>query len=132
MHEKWQRHIDFIREHVDAMPPGEMAAVLGVSEHDLRLFMHRSRLFPRREGRRNLLLEMLEARFGRPEYFRPTRDFYRAVGIGQRRWWQLYRGEQPLTETEYRNLASHLGVSLQDAFEMRQLTLLDDVHFGTK
>ena len=132
MYEKWQKHVDFIREHMNTMPPGEMAAALGVDEHDLKWFMHRCRLFPRRVGRRNLLLEMLEARFGRLEYFRPTRGFYQAVGIGQRRWWQLYRGERSLTETEYRNLASHLGVSLNDAFDMRQLSLLDDVHFGTK
>lgn len=131
MHEKWLRHIDFIRENIDSMTFEDMADAIGVSTYNLKLFLHQNKIF-RKQAHRNLLLEMLTLKFGKPEYFHPNKEFYKAVGIGQRRFWQLYRGEKAVTEKEYQNLALHFGVSLKDAFEMRQLSLLDDVHFRTR
>jgi len=62
-------------------------------------------------------------KFVYPEYFMPTHRFFESTGIGQRRWWQLYKGEKKLTEKEYKAIATHLNVSLEEAFEARQLTL---------
>lgn len=128
MHEKWLKHIGFIREHIDDMTPEDMAQAIGVPVYNLKLFLHQNKIFRKQDGR-NLLLEILTLRFGRPEYFQPNKTFYHDVGIGQRRFWQLYRGEKTMTEREYLNLALHFNVSLADAFEMRQLSLLDNVHF---
>jgi hypothetical protein len=64
-----------------------------------------------------------------PEYFRPTTKFYVAVGISQRQWWSAYRGERKLTEDQYKALCSHLGVTLQEAFDARQTSWLDSNFF---
>ncbi|NDV45821.1 XRE family transcriptional regulator [Paludibacter sp. 221] len=113
------------------MTPEQMAEEIGVTSYNLKLFLLQNRIFPEQKER-NLLLEMLTLKFTKPEYFTPTKDFYKAVGIGQRRFWQLYRGEKKITEKEYRNLTLHFKVSLQDAFEMRQLSLLDNGIFTGK
>jgi len=105
-----------------------MAEAIGVTSYNLKLFLLQHRIFPE-QTERNLLLEILERKFVKHEYFTPTKQFYKAVGIRQRRFWQLYRGERKMTETEYQNLTLHFKVSLQDAFEMRQLSLLEDTNF---
>ena len=91
---------------------------------DLKLFLHRNRIFPKTEER-SLAKELITLKFIYPEYFSPTRNFFEVTGIGQRRWWQLYRGEKKMTETEYMAVAEHLKVSLQEAFEARQLILFE-------
>ena len=48
------------------------------------------------------------------------------VNINQVRFWKLYRGEESPTDQEYLRLATTLGVSLQEAFEARQLYLFND------
>ena len=68
---------------------------------------------------------MVKLKFVHPEYFRPTKKFYRAVGMTQRQWWSAYRGETKLTETQYKALCSHLGVTLQEAFDTRQISWID-------
>ncbi|WP_163628918.1 hypothetical protein [Paludibacter sp. 221] len=131
MHDHWRKHIQFIRDNINKMTPEQMAEEIGVTSYNLKLFLLQNRIFPEQKER-NLLLEMLTLKFTKPEYFTPTKDFYKAVGIGQRRFWQLYRGEKKITEKEYRNLTLHFKVSLQDAFEMRQLSLLDNGIFTGK
>ena len=81
-------------------------------------------MFPKTETR-NLAQEIIAMKFIYPEYFSPTRNFFVATGIGQRRWWQLYRGEKRMTETEYKAITDHLKVSLLEAFEARQLILFE-------
>ena len=61
-----------------------------------------------------------------PEYFNVTTTFLHAVNINQVRFWKLYRGEESPTDQEYLRLATTLGVSLQEAFEARQLYLFND------
>lgn len=46
--------------------------------------------------------------------FKPAPEFYQAVGIGRKRFGQLYRGEKsPLLE-ELERLAHHFGKSVTD------------------
>jgi len=127
MHQKWKQHIDFIRENINKMTADEIAEAIGVTPYNLKLFLLQRRIFPEQKER-NLLLEILKLKFVKPEYFSPTKQFYAEVAIRQRRFWQLYRGEKRLTEKEYQTLSQHFNVSLQDAFDARQLNLLDDVH----
>ena len=128
MHKKWREHIKFITEHIDTKTPDEIAEEIGVPAYNLKLFLLQNRIFPAQTAR-NLLLEILTLKFVKPDYFMPTKQFYRETGIRQRRFWQLYRGERKLTEIEYQNLVLHFNVSLDDAFEVRQLSLLEDVYF---
>lgn len=91
---------------------------------ELKLFLHRYRIFPETEDR-NLAQEIIALKFIYPEYFTPTRTFFNVTGIGQRRWWQLYRGDKKMTESEYKAITEHLEISLQEAFEVRQLILFE-------
>ena len=105
----------------------EIARELNVTEYVLKQFLHRNKLFTFNDDNRNLALEVIKIRFIYPEYFKPTRSFFEAVGIKQRRWWQLYRGEKKMLESEYKKLALHLQISLQEAFEARQINWVTDL-----
>ena len=45
--------------------------------------------------------------------FKPDRRFYNSVGINQKRFGQLLRGEKPIMGFEARNLSQFFGVSLE-------------------
>ena len=124
MHEKWRKHLPFLEKNVGRMTQEEMARELKVDLTELKLFLHRYRIFPETEDR-NLAQEIIALKFIYPEYFTPTRTFFNVTGIGQRRWWQLYRGDKKMTESEYKAITEHLEISLQEAFEIRQLILFE-------
>lgn len=106
----------------DGVDPVDLAKELNVNEYDLRQFIHRSRLFNSQENGKNLAFELIDILMrGNPDYFKPTREFYLSVGIRQKRWWALYRGELTLKEEEYARLVRHLGITIHEAFEARQL-----------
>lgn len=48
----------------------------------------------------NLIIKILTQRIGDPKNFQPNRDFYNRTNIGQKRFWQLYRGEKNPTLRE--------------------------------
>ena len=120
----WRQHEEFIRKNINRMDLAEMAEVLNVSEYDLYQFVHRERIFPISTKPKNLAYELVKIKFVHPEYFKPTRRFYRAVGMTQRQWWSAFRGEIRLTEEQYKRLSIHLGITLEEAFEARQLELI--------
>ena len=45
--------------------------------------------------------------------FKPDTRFYKKVGINQKRFGQLVRGEKPILGFEARNLSQFFGVSLE-------------------
>lgn len=107
------------------MEIGEMARRLGKTEIAVQLFIHRRQIPLGAKVRRNLVTEMLRLKFIHPENFRPTRLFYHTVGITPMRWYDIYFGRKAVTETEYLALARYFGVTLQGAFESRQLSLFE-------
>lgn len=76
--------------------------------------------------KRNLVQRMLQLRFRNIEDFQPSRKFYQETGIGQRRWWSIFHGREQITKEEYLKLANYFGVTLQEAFESRQLDLFEE------
>jgi Mg2+ and Co2+ transporter CorA len=44
--------------------------------------------------------------------FKPNRQFFKDVGIGQKRFWQLVRNEKNLTSIEIKRLAEYFGVHI--------------------
>lgn len=56
----------------------------------------------------------------------PTRAFYREVGINQMRWWDLFHGRKNITQTEYVALSKYFGLTLEEAFEARQLSMFEE------
>lgn len=124
----WNEHKDLIIARLkEKKELSEIAAELDVSEYDIKQFIHRNRLFLFNKDSRNLAYKMIKAKFRQPEYFKPTRKFFITVGITQKRWWALYRGEAEMTELEFRKVSTHLGLSLEDVYEARQLNWIEDL-----
>ena len=119
----WSQHEYYVRTYIGRRSNQQIADHLGVRLYDLEQFIHRERIFRIRTEPKNLAYEVVKMKFVHPEYFKPTRRFYRAIGMTQRQWWAAYRGERQLTEEQYLKLAEHLGVSLPEAFELRQVSL---------
>ena len=103
-----------------------MAAFVGRSELAVQLFMHRRKIVIRQVVKRNLVQEILSMKFKHPENFMPNRPFYKAVGINQMRFWDLYYGRKPITNEEYLSLCDYFGITLQEAFEARQLNIFNN------
>ena len=118
-----------LRELLNTMTVAEIARELDRTERCVNIKIHRLRLPVKKGGRlkelvsRNIVHEMLTQRIGSPETFRPTREFLERVGMGQKRFWQLYRGEKNITRSEYLALTKEWNITLEDAFEMGQLNI---------
>ncbi len=123
MHEKWTKHLPYLTEYVGKKSLSEMATQLEVQPEELRLFLHRSRRFS--IVKENIALRIITAKFTYPEYFMPTKQFFKSTGIRQRRWWQLYKGEKKITEKEYKAVCDHLQIDRKTAMQVRQLELFD-------
>jgi len=125
----WTVQEEFLRKNINVMQPVDIAKELGRTENCVNIKIHRLRLPVKKGGRlkemvsRNIVHEMLTQRIGTPETFRPTRDFLERTQIGQKRFWQLYRGEKNITPAEYLALTKEWNITLVDAFEMGQLKM---------
>lgn len=124
---RWtQAEGDYVRRALGKLSIETMAAEMKRSPMSVRLYILRHRLTVGRTVRRNLLVEMLKMKFKHIEDFNPTRAFYKETGIGQRRYWDLFFGRKPITGKEYSAVAGYLGVTIQEAFESRQLDLFEE------
>lgn len=118
--------IEFLNENIGKLTLSELAVGIGKTELAVKLYMHRHRMNPGPVVKRNLLQELLKMKFGSPKYFQPTREFYADIGITQRRFWDLFHGRKQITDDEYLKFAKHFNVSLEEAFEARQLNLFQE------
>ena len=118
--------ITFLQEKWELLTPKQIADHLGKTENAVNLYIHRKRLTHQDTAKKNILREMLSMRFIRPELFHPDRQFLNDVNMTQIRFWRVYRGESSLSPKEYIKIASVLDISLEKAFEARQLKLFDD------
>lgn len=116
----------FVKNNLGKLSFEQMGRALNRSAMSVRLFVLRNRLTVGLQVKRNILMEMLKIKFRHPEDFTPTRAFYTETGINQRRWWDLYYGRKPITGKKYAAVADYLGVTIQEAFESRQLDLFEE------
>ena len=116
----------YIRDNAGKLTLSEMAAFVGRSELAVQLFMHRRKIVIRQVVKRNLVQEILSLKFKHPENFMPNRPFYKEVGINQMRFWNLYYGRKSITNEEYLSLCDYFGITLQEAFEARQLNIFNN------
>ena len=116
----------YIRDNAGKLTLSEMAAFVGRSELAVQLFMHRRKIVIRQVVKRNLVQEILSLKFKHPENFMPNRPFYKEVGINQMRFWDLYYGRKSITNEEYLSLCDYFGITLQEAFEARQLNIFNN------
>lgn len=124
---RWtENDISFVKDNLGKLSFEQMGRALNRSAMSVRLFVLRNRLTVGLQVKRNILMEMLKIKFRHPEDFTPTRAFYVETGINQRRWWDLYYGRKPITGKEYAAVADYLGVTIQEAFDSRQLDLFEE------
>ena len=126
MQEKWKIHLEYLEKNVNSKSLTQMASELNLDKEDLRLFLHHHRRF-RINKKNNLIIRLLSELIAYPEYFSPTKNFYEQTGIGQRRWWQLFKGEKIPTEIEYKSICQHLKVDHKVSMNVRQLDLFENV-----
>lgn len=117
----------FLNDNVGTLSLEELAKELKKTVTAVKLYMHRKRISPSAEKVvRNLVREILIVKFTNPDYFTPTREFYTAVGMSQKRWWEVYYGRKMLSDEEYRSLAGHFNVVLEGVAESKQLSLFEN------
>ena len=117
---------DFIRKYAGKMTLQQLADKVGRSRLAVQLYMHRKHIVVGQTVRRNLVQDMLRIKFKHPENFMPTRTFYKTVGINQMRWWDIFYGRKSITQQEYIALCEYFGVTMQEAFEARQLCIFEE------
>lgn len=113
----------YIRENAGKKTLQQMSAQVNRSPLAVQLFMHRRKIVIGQTVKRNLVQEILRIKFVHPENFMPNRQFYQDVTINQMRWWDIYYGRKPVTQQEYIALSEYFRITLQEAFEARQLNI---------
>lgn len=116
----------YVRNNFQKKTVDDIAKELGKSRMAVQLFIHRKRITAGGKIKRNIVQEILKLKFTHIEDFQPNRNFYNETKIGQRRWWQLYFGEKQILQNEYLSLTRYFGITLQEAFEARQLNLFEE------
>ncbi|MCP3894170.1 MAG: XRE family transcriptional regulator [Bacteroides sp.] len=116
----------YIRDNAGKQTLEEMSAYVNRSPLAVQLFMHRRKIVTGQLVKRNLVQEILRIKFRHPEDFMSNRQFYTAVKINQMRWWDIYYGRKPVTQQEYIALSDYFGITLQEAFEARQLNMFNN------
>lgn len=122
MHKRWKKHLPYILENSKVKTPEQMAEEIGCKLSELKLFLLRERLFIIR-NEDNHILRILRRRIIHPEYFHPTARFYTDTGIGRRRFWQLYRGEEVPTSKELKAICRHFEMPAEEVIDWLQLDL---------
>ncbi len=125
---KWTPdEVEFLRKNY-TLPVDVLSEKLRRSPMAVNIKIHRLRLSLKRNTRtaervpKNILYEMISSKI-EPRYFRPGLDFYHRTGIGQKRFWQLFRGEKNMTRHEYLAIARELGIPLSEGINFFQTEL---------
>ena len=117
-----QTEKEFVRNNAGKLTIAQLAANIGRTEDAIKLFLHRNRIVIGPTVQRNIVIELLKLRFKNPEDFTPSKAFYAETRLTAPRWWDLYFGRKPITENEYLALTAYFGITLQEAFDTRQLS----------
>ena len=114
---------EYVFKHLHKKTLSQIARDIARTERALNLFLHRNRHDPRISVKSNLLIQVLSLKFKDIACFTPTRSFFDAVQIGQKRYWSIFKGNEIVTEDEIKRIAHYLEVSLDDIYQVRQLEL---------
>lgn len=119
--------VGFIRDNATRLSISDMAARLSRSEQSVQLYMLRHGIARHAQVKRNLLRELVAVKID-TAYFRPTKEFYRAVGINQLRFQQVWQGYRQATTEEMERVARHLNFTRDELMKFmfnRQLDLFE-------
>lgn len=123
---RWtEQEKEYLLSHLQKQTVPDIARHLGKTERAVSLYLLHHRISPKTVVKNNLMLIILQTAFVHSEYFTPTRAFYDAVKIGQKRWWAIYKGVRKATDEECMRVALHLNVDLTELLANRQMELFE-------
>lgn len=120
--------VAYIKANATTVSIRDMAARLGRSELSVQLYMLRYDIARHQQVKRNLLRELIAVKID-TAYFHPTKEFYRAIGINQVRFQQIWQGYRQATNKEMEAVAKHLKLTSDELMKFmfnRQLNLFDN------
>ena len=120
IHISWEKKKEELKSKIlDGLSLEEIAEHFDTTSNSVQLAIHRYRLFNPEKLRASLAYRVIKLVFRRPEYFSPNKDFYKAIGISQRRWWYIFKGEVKITQEEFNRLGVHLKLTLEETLELK-------------
>ena len=108
----------------------DIALRLGRSVDAVYLYAYRHHIPVKPRLKNPMMRRLLEIKFGNPDFFHPSKDFFRQVGINQKRWTELAWGYVQPSQDELKRAAVILNFSVEETFklmEARQLDLFSEI-----
>jgi hypothetical protein len=106
-------------------PLREIGIRLHKNERSIRLYCYRHFIPLRPQIKNPMMRRLLEIKFGKPEFFRPTKQFFEATRINQKRWADLQFGYAQPTQEELISTAKELHFSIEETFDLMDARQLD-------
>lgn len=103
----------------------DIASLLGKTEEAVYLYCYRHNIPLRIRLKNPMMRNLLEIKFGTPEFFRPGKEFFLRVGINQKRWAELSWGYIQPTQTEMMRVAKELNFTVEETFKLMDTRQLD-------
>lgn len=106
-------------------PLKDIASLLDKTEEAVYLYCYRHNIPLRIRLKNPMMRNLLEIKFGTPEFFRPTKEFFLRVGINQKRWAELSWGYIQPTQNEMMRVAKELNFTVEETFKLMDTRQLD-------
>lgn len=103
----------------------DIAQMLSKSETAVYLYCYRNNIPLHPRLKNPMMRNLLQIKFGKPEFFQPNKAFYRLVGINQKRWSELACGYVQPTQDELMRVAKALNFSVEETFKLMDSRQLD-------
>lgn len=106
-------------------PLKDIASLLDKTEEAVYLYCYRHNIPLRIRLKNPMMRNLLEIKFGTPEFFRPGKEFFLRVGINQKRWAELSWGYIQPTQHEMMRVAKELNFTVEETFKLMDARQLD-------
>lgn len=103
----------------------EIGRLLSKSDTAVYLYCYRNNIPLHPRLKNPMMRNLLQIKFGKPEFFQPNKAFYRLVGINQKRWSELACGYVQPTQDELMRVAKALNFSVEETFKLMDSRQLD-------
>lgn len=103
----------------------DIASLLGKTEEAVYLYCYRHNIPLRIRLKNPMMRNLLEIKFGTPEFFRPGKEFFLRVGINQKRWAELSWGYIQPTQDEMMRVAKEFRFTVEETFKLMDTRQFD-------
>lgn len=116
----------FLREQLSkGLSLKSIAASMGRSEDAVYLYCYRHHITLKPVLKNPMMRRLLEIKFGNPDFFHPSKDFFRQTGINQKRWTELAWGYVQPTQDELKRAATILNFTVEETFKLMDAQQLE-------